>query len=134
MREAFEFIRNCRSEKGYHLSLTFDALSQLFQDFPRDFRIFSVRTAKNELAACTVAVRINNDVLYNFYPASPLRFNNFSPAVMLTEGLYQVCRAENYTMLDLGTSALPSGPNFPLMNFKKHLGGQPSLKLQVIFQ
>lgn len=132
--EAFTFIRICREEKGHTLSLSLDQLAALFYGFPEEFRIFAVRTSEQELAACTVAVRVNKDILYNFYPASPLRFNNFSPAVMLAKGLYEVCRQEGFRILDLGTSALPQGPNFPLMNFKKHLGGQPSLKLSFTFR
>jgi hypothetical protein len=134
LQDAYAFIKSCREEKGHALSLSFEALGNLFRQFPAAFRLFSVRTMEGELAACTVAVRVNKDVLYNFYPASPLRFNHFSPAVMLTEGLYGVCQKAGFGILDLGTSALPEGPNFPLMNFKKHLGGQPSLKLSFIYR
>ncbi|WP_378018562.1 GNAT family N-acetyltransferase [Adhaeribacter terreus] len=130
--EVFHFIRDCRLERHYEAPMPLEKLAGLFHDFPQDFRIFSVRQ-QHELAAATVAVRINGQTLYNFYPANPLRFNAFSPVVYLTEGLYEVCQRENFKTLDLGTSNLPAGPNFPLITFKKHLGGEPTLKLSFEF-
>ncbi|MBK0402020.1 GNAT family N-acetyltransferase [Adhaeribacter sp. BT258] len=130
--EVWNFIRDCRLERNYEPPMPLKKLAALFQDFPQDFRLFSVRH-QNELAAATIAVRINGQTLYNFYPANPLRFNAFSPVVFLTEGLYEVCQQEYFETLDLGTSNLPTGPNFPLIAFKKHLGGEPTLKLTFEF-
>lgn len=127
--QAYDFIRHCRCQRNYGLSLTFPQLEDLFRRFPESFRIFSVRTPEGETAACTIAVRINGEVLYNFYPASLQQFNTFSPAILLTEGLYRVCQREDFGILDLGTSMLPSGLNFPLIAFKNHLGGEAALKL-----
>lgn len=132
--EAYAFIKNCRDEKGHDLSLDYEALASLFNQFPADFRIFSVRDESRELAACTVAVRVNQDVFYNFYPASPLKFNDYSPAIMLAEGLFNLCWQQGFRLLDLGTSQLPEGPNFPLMQFKRNIGGEPSLKLTFGYQ
>jgi lipid II:glycine glycyltransferase (peptidoglycan interpeptide bridge formation enzyme) len=130
--EVWQFIRNCRLERTYAAPMPLENLAALLKLFPQDFRLFTVRQ-HNELAAATVAVRINGQTLYNFYPASPLRFNAFSPVILLTQGLFGFCRQENFQTLDLGTSNLPSGPNFPLIAFKKHLGGEPSLKLTFEF-
>jgi hypothetical protein len=68
-------------------------------------------------------------VLYNFYPASPLAYNSFSPVVLLNEGLHAFGRASGLALLDLGTSTLPTGLNSSLLQFKRHLGGILSLKL-----
>jgi hypothetical protein len=127
--EAYAFIKQSRAERNYALSLTFPQLADLFQRFPDNFRIFTIRTSENQPAACTIAVRINGEVLYNFYPASLQEFNTFSPTILLTAGLYQVCREEGFGILDLGTSMLTTGLNFPLIAFKKHLGGEAGLKL-----
>lgn len=126
--EIWSFINACRLERHHEPPLAFEKLMDLFQKFPQHFRIFSVRE-QNKLAAATIAVRINNQILYNFYPASPILYNTFSPVILLNEGLYEICKQEGIEILDLGTSNLPSGPNFPLITFKKHLGGEPTLKL-----
>lgn len=126
---AYEFLHQCRTEKGQHLSLSFERLQELFQQFPQNHFLFSVRDGAGQWAALTIAIQVNKQVLYNFYPASPLRYNGFSPVVMLNEGLYAFSLARGIKVLDLGTSTLPEGPNYSLLQFKRHLGGVPSLKL-----
>ncbi|TGE24678.1 hypothetical protein E5K00_05555 [Hymenobacter aquaticus] len=126
---AYEFLSRCRREKGQALSLSLERLQELFRLFPQDHFLFSVRTPAGEWAALTIAIRVSSRVLYNFYPASPLAFNTFSPVVMLNEGLHAFGRANGQTLLDLGTSTLPEGLNQSLLQFKRHLGGVPSLRL-----
>ncbi|WP_139361927.1 hypothetical protein [Hymenobacter sp. CRA2] len=126
---AYEFLRRCREEKGQALSLTEEQLTGLFRQFPRDYLLFSVRDAAGEWAALTVAVLAGRGTLYNFYPASPLRYNAFSPVVLLNAGLHAFGQASGLRLLDLGTSTLPTGLNESLLRFKRHLGGVSSLKL-----
>ncbi|TGE28899.1 hypothetical protein [Hymenobacter metallicola] len=126
---AYEFLSRCRQEKGQTLSMSLERLQELFQQFPQDHFLFSVRTPAGEWAALTIAIRVSSRVLYNFYPASPLAFNTFSPVVLLNEGLHAFGRANGQALLDLGTSTLPEGLNQSLLQFKRHLGGVPSLKL-----
>lgn len=126
---AYDFLVRCREEKGQALSLPLERLQELFRQFPREFFLFSVRDAQGNWAALTVAIRINEQVLYNFYPASPLAYNAFSPVVLLNAGLHAFGCANGMSLLDLGTSMLPAGsPNFPLLRFKEHLGGVVSQK------
>lgn len=126
---AYEFLSRCRQEKGQDLSLPLERLQELFRLFPNNYFLFSVRDAAGEWAALTVAIRVNEQVLYNFYPASPLAYNAFSPVVLLNAGLHAFGKASGMRVLDLGTSMLPEGPNYSLLQFKRHLGGVLSLKL-----
>lgn len=126
---AYAFLRQCRAEKGQQLSLSLERLQELFRQFPRDYFLFSVRDSAGQWAALTIAIRVSREVLYNFYPASPLAYNAFSPVVLLNDGLCAFARANDMTLLDLGTSTLPDGPNHSLLQFKRHLGGVLSLKL-----
>ncbi|TGD80635.1 GNAT family N-acetyltransferase [Hymenobacter wooponensis] len=126
---AYEFLNRCRQEKGQHLSLPLERLQELFRLFPQHYFLFSVRDASGEWVALTVAIRVNDEVLYNFYPASPLAYNAFSPVVLLNAGLHAFGKASGMRILDLGTSMLPEGPNYSLLQFKRHLGGVLSLKL-----
>ncbi|MGI4875397.1 MAG: GNAT family N-acetyltransferase [Janthinobacterium lividum] len=127
---AYEFIAACRQERGQALSLPLARVEALFRAFPRQHLLFSVRKPGGEWAALTVAIQVSPQVLYNFYPASPLAENRLSPAVLLHEGLHTYAHASGLTTVDLGTSTLPSGgPNAPLLRFKRHLGGVAGLKL-----
>ncbi|MDB5233469.1 MAG: hypothetical protein JWR44_462 [Hymenobacter sp.] len=126
---AYEFIRACRQERGQYLSMALERVQELFQKFPREHFLFSVRQPDGEWAALTVAIRVSERALYNFYPASPLRCNALSPVVMLNEGLHAFARASNLAVLDLGTSTLDARPIASLLRFKRHLGGVAGLRL-----
>ena len=126
---AYEFIRQCRQERGQALSLPLERVQALFRAFPREHFLFSVREANGAWAALTVAIQVSATVLYNFYPASPLRCNGLSPVVLLNEGLHALAHASGMRVLDLGTSTLDSGPNASLLRFKRHLGGVAGLRL-----
>ena len=126
---AYAFIAACRQERGQELSLPLARVQALFQRFPREHFLFSVRQADGAWAALTVAIRVSERVLYNFYPASPLRCNALSPVVLLNEGLHAFARASDLAVLDLGTSTLDTGPNASLLRFKRHLGGVAGLRL-----
>ena len=126
---AHAFIAACRAERGQAPPLPLARLQALFEAFPHEHFLFSVRQPDGAWAALTVAIGVDARVLYNFYPASPLRCNGLSPAVMLTEGLHHFARANGFAVLDLGTSTLPDGPNASLLRFKRHLGASAGLRL-----
>ncbi|WP_139922540.1 GNAT family N-acetyltransferase [Hymenobacter sp. DG01] len=126
---AYDFLRRCREEKGQTLSMPLERLQELFRQFPRQHFLYSVRDAQGQWAALTVVIQVSDDVLYNFYPASPLAYNTLSPMVLLNAGLHAFGQASGMRLLDLGTSTLPTGLNHSLLQFKRHLGGVPSLKL-----
>jgi len=124
----YAFIRQARLRKGFRMSLDEASFVRLFADMPKVYRIFTARQ-DDQIAALTVTVRINADILYNFYPADHPAFLNLSPTVLLTSELYAVAQREGYTMLDLGIATEQGQPNQGLMRFKSHLGGIPSLRL-----
>ncbi|MGI4740058.1 MAG: hypothetical protein ACRYG7_33215 [Janthinobacterium lividum] len=127
---AYEFIAACRQERGQALSLPLASIQALFATFPRQHALLSVRKPSGDWAAITLAIWVSKRVLYNFYPASPLSDNKFSPLVLLNEGLHAFAQANGAAVLDLGTSTLPAGgPNTSLLNFKRHLGGIAGLRL-----
>ena len=126
---AYEFIARCRQERGQALSLPLARVQALFGAFPARHLLFSVRKPGGEWAALTIAIQASEGVLYNFYPASPLADNHLSPMVLLNESLHTYARASALAAVDLGTSTLPTGPNAPLLTFKRHLGAVAGLKL-----
>ena len=127
---AYEFIAECRRERGQALSLPLARLQALFRAFPGPHLLFSVRKPGGAWAALTLAVQVSERVLYNFYPASAQADNLLSPAVLLHASLHAYARASGLAVVDLGTSTLPEGgPNGSLLHFKRHLGGVAGLKL-----
>lgn len=126
---AYAFIAACRQERGQGLSLPLERVQALFKAFPKEHFLFSVREPSGEWAALTIAIRVSEQVVYNFYPASPLRCNFLSPVVLLNEGLHAFAQASGVAVLDLGTSTLDAEPNTSLLRFKRHLGGVAGLRL-----
>lgn len=128
----YEFIQANRDRKGFPMSLTYQAFEDLFERFPQRFLIFQVVSPSNEWAALAVVVIINKRVLYHFYPADAEKYLNFSPVIMLNEGLYTYARQQGFQILDLGTATVQGEPNDGLIRFKKNLGALASLK--TVFQ
>lgn len=126
--EIFQFILNARKEKGYSLSMTQVMMEHTVEVFPDQFIFFEVMKGY-ERAAASIAIRVADDILYNFYSAHHSRYDAWSPVVMLIDGMYGWCQQHGIRLLDLGTSALENQPNFSLLDFKLRLGAQPTAKL-----
>jgi hypothetical protein len=126
--EIYDFISVCRKHKGYSLSMSRTDLEKTMHSFEKSFFLFSV-IKDNELAAASVAIKVNSKILYNFYSAHAAKFDTLSPAVFLLDGIYHFCQQEEIRNLDLGTSAVDKKPNFGLLDFKLRLGASPTPKL-----
>ncbi|MDX2305578.1 MAG: hypothetical protein NW226_22405 [Microscillaceae bacterium] len=127
--EVYDFVRKARLRKGFPVSLTELQFRQLFAHFPHEFKVFVVEDSLGNQAALTVAVVVNQRILYNFYPADHIDYQEFSPTVMLNEGLYDFAQKQHFEILDLGISTVQGEPNPGLIRFKKNLGAQTTLKL-----
>jgi hypothetical protein len=127
----YKFLRACKEEKGYEISMTLEQLTKVSSAFPNHVILTRV-TRNNELIAANISIRVNESVLYNFYHDHQRDFNSFSPVVLLNEGLYQFCQKNKINGLDLGTSMLNGVIKTSLLNFKLRLGAQPSRKLTFV--
>ena len=123
------FLVQTRRQQGYNLNLSAERLSDLLRSFPEQFPVFVV-TDGPTLTALTIAVRVRDDILYNFLPASDPNYRAYSPMVLLTDGLFRYCQQQHIQLLDLGTSLDANHqPKASLMRFKRNLGAQESPKL-----
>ncbi|QOI97288.1 MAG: GNAT family N-acetyltransferase [Flammeovirgaceae bacterium] len=127
----YSFILECRQQKHYSLSMTFEEVKLVVSKFPERFVLFGVFDQDN-LAAAAITVRVTDDVLYNFYSDHHTNYDHFSPVVMLIESEYEYCRHQGLRLLDLGTSSAGGKLNFPLLDFKMRLGGMPSPKFTFV--
>lgn len=122
------FLARTRQQQGYVLALPLDRLGQLIQTFPNQFPIFAVMDG-SAIAALTVAVRVRDDILYSFLPASDPGYHAYSPMVLLIDGLFRYCQQQQIRLFDLGVSLDGNHqPKPSLIRFKRNLGAQESLK------
>jgi hypothetical protein len=123
----YEFIKRCRHEKGYTISMNAEEISRLAKAFPDRIMLSAVYDDR-KLAAASIALRVRSDILYNFYSDHHVEFDSLSPVVMVINTLYEFSQVRGIRILDLGTSAINQKPNFPLLDFKLRLGAVPSTK------
>jgi len=129
MSTIYLFLENSFKQKQYPLSISGSQLDTLFNRFPDKFLVFAVHS-ESRLIAVSIAVRVNERVLYNFLMADLHSYRSFSPGVLLYEGIYTYCQKEEIIILDQGISVDHNGLEKPeLIRFKKNLGGQESLKI-----
>lgn len=127
----YQFLKICREEKGYSLSMSLDELTKVTNIFPHVFVLTSV-TDKDQIVAANISIQVNSRVLYNFYHDHHALYDGLSPVVFLNRGLYQICQKRKFGLLDLGTSQTDDRLNESLLNFKLKLGAQPSNKLTFV--
>ena len=125
--EVYDFISACHREKGYKLSVSQEELQTAVKRFPDRYLLFAIFQQEN-IRAAAISLRVTKNILYNFLVNHEMEFNHLSPAVLLMEGIYKYCYQKGIDSLDLGTSAWEEKPNFPLLDFKMHLGGLPASK------
>lgn len=123
------FLQTTRQQQGYTLTMPPLQLGDLLRTFPAQFPVFVLRQQQT-VAALTVAVRVRDDILYTFLPASHPDFRPYSPMVLLTSELYGYCQRAGIQLLDLGVSLdSQRQPKPGLIRFKQNLGAQSSPKL-----
>lgn len=127
----YEFVSNNRKRKGYPVSMNFESFAKTLQTFPEQYLTFVLKN-KQEIIALTVAVVINRRILYNFYPADKEQYLQYSPTIMLLEGVFNFAQQQGFQILDLGISTDNSLPNYGLIRFKENLGCQSALKLSFV--
>ncbi|MGW8121263.1 GNAT family N-acetyltransferase [Roseivirga echinicomitans] len=123
LADVFEFVKTQRQEKNYEFSMEWPQLKLAQKVNPEAYIPFVVKD-KDRIIAATIGILASDKVLYNFSPAHHPEYDQFSPIVLLTEGLYAFCREQELSYLDLGTSYLNGKINEGLKQFKFHLGGQ----------
>lgn len=128
LSEVYNAIATWRGLTQKPLSMEWKVLSHTRKSNPDMYVPFGVYDDK-KLIAATIAIQVNSKVLYHFYPAHCPEYNNYSPMVMLVDGLYKWCQTHQIELLDLGTSYVNNKMNQSLVRFKKHLGGEESKAL-----
>lgn len=128
LSEIYQFLSHWHGVKGYKISITHDDLKKTALEFADRYIPFGVFYGK-EMIAASIGIQVYRNVLYNFWINHNKAYDGLSPALLLMEGMYDFCKSHEIAWFDLGTSALQGKPNFPLLDFKLHLGATLSPKL-----
>jgi hypothetical protein len=127
IESVYYFIDQCRQEKGYSLSMTWQEMEKV-ASVCYDRIVLAGVFDQDTMVAAAIALNVTESVLYNFYSDHHAGYDRLSPVVMLIEAEYDYCRYHKVDLLDLGTSATGNKPNFPLLDFKLRLGAMPTPK------
>jgi hypothetical protein len=130
LSDVYEFLQQCRDERGYTLSMTKAQILELAAAFPEAIRLYAA-TQNNQWVAAVLAIQDHTEVLYTFYYGHLAAKNNLSPVVFLIHYVYFDCQATELKYLNLGTSTLHGVTNIPLLQFKLQLGATPLQKVIV---
>jgi hypothetical protein len=129
--DVYHFILRCRDEKNFKLSVSLDDLKKAQTALPNVYILFGVYH-RDLLVAASVAVRVNDKILYHFISDHIRKVEEAKPVLILMRGIYNYCSANQVQLLDLGTSALNAQPNFKLLKFKTELGGVATEKFTFV--
>lgn len=121
---AFEQIDRWRNAAEKSLSMTWADLHDSSKRNPHAYHAFGVENEHGLMIAGAIVVRVNEQVIYNFFPAHYDAYNQFSPMVMLMDGIYEWARENGYKHYDLGTSYVHKKVNSSLKLFKERMGGK----------
>ena len=127
-----KFISEARKRKGFPMSMQIQKFGEMFTLFSERYFVFRVLNAEKETIALSVVVKINDKVLYNFYPADDENYLNFSPSVMLHKGIIEYAKNNKFQYFDLGIATDKGVRNEGLITFKKHLGAIEGYKKQYL--
>lgn len=126
---AYNILNANRREKGVQLSLSLDQLTTLCQEFPNFINIWGVNNQRNETVASAITIDLTSDSRYVVYWGELPNHRQYSPVVLLADGLIRCAKNEGKDILDLGTSSVNSDVDGGLLQFKNSLGAENSLKL-----
>ncbi|QCK14374.1 GNAT family N-acetyltransferase [Mangrovivirga cuniculi] len=130
--EYFDFIKKCRDKKNYTLSLTKEQLKDQLDNLPDNHLFFALINIQDEVIARCISLIINDEVIYNFYPAHDPDYSMFSPYVVLLLHQSKILKQRGFNYIDLGSSMQDSFVQNQLADFKSSVGGKVSTKLNWI--
>jgi hypothetical protein len=127
LEDIYEFIAFHRKEKNYQLSISLEHLKKSVEKIDDVYKFFGVFDG-GTLVAASIAVLVSKKILYHFISDHLRKVGEAKPVLALMNGIYDYCFQNNIIILDLGTSAKESQPNFKLIKFKSEIGGVPTHK------
>ncbi len=127
----FRKIQMFRSQKKIPVNIDMKEIKELVKRFPDDYQAVTV-TDNDQVIAASLTVKVNEQVIYQFLPASDPAYNSSSPMVFLIKGLYTHALSGGFKYIDMGVSSLNGKPQSDLIRFKERLGCKTGMKFSFI--
>ncbi len=128
--KVYETLRLNRASKGHEMSMTLKQIEKMAETFPHDVFLFGCQH-EDHLAAASLCLRLSPTVLYVFYWGDRPEYASYSPVVAVADAIYRFCQGEGFSILDVGTSTIDRVPNLGLVDFKRGLGFEESIKVRM---
>ncbi len=125
--EVYQLLKNNREDQGYPMTMEMDQLKFAMEKFPDRYFLFGF-FIDGQLAASSICIHVNDDILYDFYHGHHRNYSKHSPVIPLVNGIYSYAQEKSYRLLDFGISTVKGIRNTGLYRFKERIGGQPSIK------
>ncbi len=127
--DVYTLIKNNRESKGIKISMDINEFESHINSFSDKIILFGVTDNKDTLIASSVCIKNNKDSLYVFYWGEIEEKKDYSPVIILSEGIYNYCKLNSIRLLDIGTSTINGKPLSSLIKFKESLGFEASSKM-----
>ena len=121
LHEVYTVLNENRNSKDYSLSMSYDDLLESVKRFSDRYLLFAVKE-DDKIIACSICLKVNNKIIYDFYHGESPDYTKYSPVTLLIEGIYNYAMSWNYKLLDFGTSSPNGLLNKGVFQFKKSLG------------
>ena len=127
LESVYQLLKENREDKGYPMTMEMDQLRYTIQKFPDKYFLFGF-FIDGQLAASSVCIHVNGNILYDFYHGHDKKYSKHSPVIALVNGIYSYAQHKGYQLLDFGISTEKGIRNKGLYRFKERIGGKPSVK------
>jgi len=127
----YDTIAANRAMKGNTVSMQLEQLEEMARLFPDRMLLFAMPDGE-QYAASAICLRLSKTVLYVFYWGDRPGYSALSPVVALAAAIYGYCQETGIGLLDAGTSTVDREPNHGLIQFKRNLGFEESLKVRMV--
>lgn len=124
----YETLEANRAGNGHAMSMTLAQLQTMADTFPEAMLLFGTRDG-DRLAAAGLCLNLGMGVLYVFYWGDRPGYASLSPVVGVADAIYRLGQQQGLRLLDVGTSTVDREPNHGLIEFKRGLGFDESLKV-----
>jgi len=128
--EVYETIASNRATKGRVVSMSILDIIAMAQKFQNSITLFSCKDGKNTIAAA-ICLSVTPEILYVIYWGDKTGYQHLSPVVPIANAIYTYCQVQGFKILDIGTSTIGAEPNIGLINFKRGLAFEESLKIRL---
>lgn len=124
---SYDLLSKWRREGNIPLNIESNHLEALMTNLPQYYTCWGAFHDEKPMAVC-VCVKVTDDTMYYFLPATSPKHRQHSPMVFLIDQLIKKYTEEGFRYFDLGQSSVDSIKQEGLFQFKVRMGAQSTEK------